>query len=187
MENQVEQLTALLVQQAEMARQAQEESRRREGRLNDVLEQLISRQVGNPGREDSQAGAVEATPQHVKFSPSAALTPHLSSSASLREFDAWRHKFRGYVALTKVTSLPLVQQKAILTSMLDDEWTRTLRYVVDVADGAQLEEVLDAMEAHLRGQRNVIVDRREFYSGVQQQGEAFDDFLCAIKEMRMQI
>ncbi|KAK3854724.1 hypothetical protein Pcinc_038818 [Petrolisthes cinctipes] len=183
MENQVEQLTALLVQQAEMARQAQEESRRREGRLNDVLEQLISRQVGNPGREDSQAGAVEATPQHVKFSPSAALTPHLSSSASLREFDAWRHKFRGYVALTKVTSLPLVQQKAILTSMLDDEWTRTLRYVVDVADGAQLEEVLDAMEAHLRGQRNVIVDRREFYSRVQQQGEAFDDFLCAIKEM----
>ncbi|KAK3868203.1 hypothetical protein Pcinc_026391 [Petrolisthes cinctipes] len=183
MENQVEQLTALLVQQAEMARQAQEESRRREGRLNDVLEQLISRQVGNPGREDSQAGAVEATPQHVKFSPSVALTPHLSSSASLREFDAWRHKFRGYVALTKVTSLPLVQQKAILTSMLDDEWNRTLRYVVDVADGAQLEEVLDAMEAHLRGQRNVIVDRREFYSRVQQQGEAFDDFLCAIKEM----
>ncbi|KAK3883838.1 hypothetical protein Pcinc_011859 [Petrolisthes cinctipes] len=83
MENQVEQLTALLVQQSEMARQAQEGSRRREGRLNDVLEQLISRQVGNPGREDSQAGAVEATPQHVKFSQSAALTPHLSSSASL--------------------------------------------------------------------------------------------------------
>lgn len=57
----MEQLTALLVQQAEMARLAREESRRREERLNDVLEQLMSRQVGNPGREDSQAGAIHAT------------------------------------------------------------------------------------------------------------------------------
>lgn len=94
-----------------------------------------------------------------------------------------KHKFRGYVALTKVTSLPLVQQRAIFTSMLDDEWTHTLRYVIDVADGAQLEEVLDALEAHLREQRNIIVDRREFYSRVQQQGECFDDLLCVIKEI----
>lgn len=78
MENRVEQLTALLVLQAEMARQSHEESRRREERLNDVLEQMMSRQVRNHSRKDSQAGAAEATPQHVKFSKSAALAPHLS-------------------------------------------------------------------------------------------------------------
>lgn len=52
-----------------------------------------------------------------------------------------------------------------------------------MADDAGLEQVLNAMEAHLRGQRNVIVYRREFYARVLQPGETFDDFLCAVKEI----
>ncbi|KAG7173768.1 hypothetical protein Hamer_G018915 [Homarus americanus] len=39
------------------------------------------------------------------------------------------------------------------------------------------------MEAYLRGQRNIIVDRRDFYLRVQEPGETFDDFLCAVKEI----
>ncbi|KAG7169936.1 hypothetical protein Hamer_G019755 [Homarus americanus] len=39
------------------------------------------------------------------------------------------------------------------------------------------------MEAYLRGQRNVIVDQRDFHSRVQEPGETFDDFLCAVKDI----
>ncbi|XP_064089177.1 uncharacterized protein LOC135203373 [Macrobrachium nipponense] len=39
------------------------------------------------------------------------------------------------------------------------------------------------MESHLRGQRNIIVDRREFYLRKQEIGESFDDFLCDIREI----
>lgn len=168
----MEQLAALLAQQAE-------ESRRREERMSQLLERAVSRREAT----SSEDGQAQASPEEVKFPASAAVAPHLSSSASLREFDAWRHKFRGYVALMKISALPLVEQKAVLSSVVDDEWSRTLRFTIDAADDAGLEQVLDAMEAHLRGQRNVIVDRREFYARVQQPGESFDDFLCAVKEI----
>ena len=39
------------------------------------------------------------------------------------------------------------------------------------------------MERHLRDQRSVLLDRREFYARVQESGKAFDDFVCAIKEI----
>ena len=89
----------------------------------------------------------------------------------------------GYVTLMKIFILPTAQQRAALMSVLDDEWTRTLRYGIAVADDAGLEQILDVMEAHLRGQHNVIVDRRDFYSRIQEPGGTFDDFLCAMKEI----
>ena len=52
---------------------------------------------------------------------------------------------------------------------------------IAVADDVGLEQVIDAMEVHLRGQRNVIMDRRDIYSRIQEQGDVFDDFLCAVK------
>lgn len=48
---------------------------------------------------------------------------------------------------------------------------------------AELVTVLDAMSDHLRSQRNVIMDRRDFYSRVQEPNESFDDFLCSVKEI----
>ena len=89
----------------------------------------------------------------------------------------------GYVTLTKIFTLHTAQKRAALMSVLDDEWTQTLRYGIAVADDAGLEQVLDAMQAYLRGQRNVIVDQRDFYSRIQEPGETFDDFLCAMKEI----
>ena len=58
-----------------------------------------------------------------------------------------------------------------------------MRYGLAVDDDADLKAILDAMEAHLRGQRNIIVDRRDFYSRAQESGETLDDFLCNIKEI----
>lgn len=184
MEKQMEQLAALLVRQADMAKQAQEVSQRREERLSHLLEQAVTGQPSGQGMPTATgADANDATQRHVRFPASAAVAPHLVSSASLREFDAWRHKFDGYVTLMKVTSLPISQQRAVLASVLDDEWVRTLRYVINADEDAELKVVLGLMEDHLRGQRNVIVDRREFNSRVQEVGETFDDFLCAIKEI----
>ncbi|KAG7174299.1 hypothetical protein Hamer_G003234 [Homarus americanus] len=142
-------------------------------RLADVGGSATPRVKGDP----------DAAHPHVKLPHSATLAPHLSSSASVREFDAWRHKFEGYVKLTKIHYLPPDQQRSTLVALLDDDWTRTLRYGLAVADGAHLKTTLDATEAHLRRQRNVIVDRRDFYSRVQVAGESFEDFLCSIKEI----
>ncbi|KAG7177123.1 hypothetical protein Hamer_G000362 [Homarus americanus] len=167
MEKQLEQLTALLMQQAEMPKQAQEESQRREERMSQILEHVVSQQAPSQHSTTTTSGnaaASSSAPWQAKFPFGAAPAPHLSSSASLQEFDAWRHKFKGYVTLTKISSLLPAEQRTALVSVLDDKWIRILRYGIGVADDTELEPVLDAMEAYLRGQRNVIVDRRDFYS-----------------------
>ncbi|KAG7176403.1 hypothetical protein Hamer_G009213 [Homarus americanus] len=169
MEKQLEQLTAFLMQQAKMAKQAQEESQRWEEPLNQILEHVVSQQEPSHHSTTTTSGAAatsSSAPRPAKFSVGTASALHLSTSASLREFDAWRHKFKGYVTLTKISSLPPAKQRAALVSVLDEEWTRILRYGIGVADNTQLEPVLYVMEAYLRRQRNVIVDRSDFYSRV---------------------
>ncbi|KAF0312269.1 hypothetical protein FJT64_016997 [Amphibalanus amphitrite] len=39
------------------------------------------------------------------------------------------------------------------------------------------------MESHLRSQRNVIVDRKEFHTRQQADGEPFDEYVMALKEL----
>ena len=126
MEKQLEVLTTL------MARQAQE-AQRREERLSQLLERMVTQQQsqspsGSPGDDTTARGP--------RFPASATTVPHLTSSASLREFDAWRHKFEGYESLTKVNLLPKAEQRAALTAVLDDEWTRILRYGTIIPDDA---------------------------------------------------
>ncbi|KAK3869771.1 hypothetical protein Pcinc_024945 [Petrolisthes cinctipes] len=186
MEKQMEALTALLVRQAEAAQRAQEEGQRREERLNQLLEHMVaqpsSQSTSRTGSDDTSSSSNTST-HSARFPASAATTPHLTSSASLREFDAWRYKFEGYVTLTKINMLTRTEQRAALTAVLDDEWTRTLRYGISVPEDADLGSILDAMGEYLRNQRNIIVDRRDFYLRVQEVGESFDDFLCSVKEI----
>ena len=85
--------------------------------------------------------------------------------------------------LARLDSLPFKEQRAVLTSLLDDDWSRIVRHTLQVAADDGIKDVLDAMEKHLRGQRSVLLDRREFYSRVQEPDESFDDFLCAVKEI----
>ncbi|KAG7173746.1 hypothetical protein Hamer_G018891 [Homarus americanus] len=186
MEKQLEQLTALMMQQAEMVKQAQENSQRREERLSQILEHVVSQQEPSNHNTTTTSGAAATSSvasRQTKFPFGAAPALHLSFLSSLRKFDAWRHKFKGYMTLTKISSLSPAEQRAELVSVLNDEWTRILRYRIGVADDTELEPVLDAIKAYLRGERNVIVDRRDSYSRVQEPGETFDDFLCAVKEI----
>ncbi|KAK3896105.1 hypothetical protein Pcinc_000203 [Petrolisthes cinctipes] len=171
---------------AEAAQRAQEEGQRREERLNQLLEHMVaqpsSQSTSRTGSDDTSSSSNTST-HSARFPASAATTPHLTSSASLREFDAWRYKFEGYVTLTKINMLTRTEQRAALTAVLDDEWTRTLRYGISVPEDADLGSILDAMGEYLRNQRNIIVDRRDFYLRVQEAGESFDDFLCSAKEI----
>ena len=121
--------------------------------------------------------------QKTKLHNSVVTPPYLTWSASLREFDAWRHKFEGYASLANINTLKPSEQQTALGSLVDEEWTRMLRFGLDIKEDSELNTVLDAMEKHLRSRRNVVLDRREFYLRKQESGENFDEFLCAIKEI----
>lgn len=40
--------------------------------------------------------------------------------------------------LSRITSLPAAEQRSALRAVLDDDWTRMLRYGLGVEDGADL-------------------------------------------------
>ncbi|KAF0290059.1 hypothetical protein FJT64_011716 [Amphibalanus amphitrite] len=97
--------------------------------------------------------------------------------ASLREFTVWTEKVKGYFLLTGAGELHVKGQRAALLSLLDEDWHRVIRFGLDLTEDATPDTVMNAMEGHLRKQRNVLVDRREFYGRVQEPGERFDEFL----------
>ena len=153
----MEQLSILLISQVE-------EGRKRDEWMFAILQKLMSSRRPTDSAAASDDGTPHAssdvprTPRQPHLPPSATPAPHLSSSACLKEFSVWRQKFEGFVKLTGVSSLPRADQTITLMSLLDDDWTRILRYSFDLDDQASLQETLDAMEAHLRRQRNVMVD-----------------------------
>ena len=172
----LERLSALLVRQAEI-------SAEREERLATMMERLM---VASPAadaaaRPPPPAGGSSGTTR-PRLPLSATPAPHLHAGANIREFKAWREKLSAYFMLTGVSALSITEQRAAIVGLLDDEWQRTLRYGLGVDDDGPLSDVLDAMEKHLRAQRNVVVDRRDFYARRQEPGERFDDFLCAVRE-----
>ena len=109
--------------------------------------------------------------------------PRLSASASLRDFEIWKSKFDGYSLLVGLPDLTLAEQRAALLALLDDDWSRTVRFGIPGSESASVQEIVAAMQQHLRRQRNVLLDRRDFDSRVQQEGESFDEYLCTLKEI----
>ena len=130
MEKQLEQLTALVARQAEMAQSAHEEAKKREERLTSMLEGLVTARIaeGNSNSNveevysahEAERGIRDPRSQH-RIPPGATPAPYLSSSVSLKEFDAWRHKLEGYVMLTGISSLTPAEQRSALISLVDDE------------------------------------------------------------------
>ena len=121
----LDRLSALLVQQAELSAQ-------REERLAGMLERLMNRQPSalpdTPGVADGQASAAAgqgsaaaaAARPPMRMPASATPAPHLTSSVSLRDFTVWKEKFHGYMMLTGAATLPVESQRAVLLSLLDE-------------------------------------------------------------------
>lgn len=103
MEKQLEQLTALMARQME-------EAQKREERLTSLLEGLATSQQASSASENganaTPPGGAATRTQVKQLQHIGTPAPHLSSSASLKEFDAWRHKFEGYVKLDRITCFP---------------------------------------------------------------------------------
>ena len=182
-------LTRLLAQQMELAQEAQRQGQLREERMAAMMERMLTGPLA-PAGEPAAAGApavlrpvsedVHSTP---RLPASATPAPQLSSSASLKDFEAWRQKFAGFTLLTGVNRLPHAEQKAALLALLDDDWTRVVRYGLPIPEDADIDTVISAMQAHLRRQRNIIIDRRDFLTRFQEPGETVDDFICGLKEI----
>lgn len=122
----------------------------------------------------------------LKKPPTTSPPPHLHSNCTLREFNNWKIKYKDYCLLNSVEKLTLEEQKAVFRALLDDEWLRVLQFVIQCEfedDDVTTEDVIEEMQTHLRSQRNIVLDRKEFYSRNQQSGESFDDYYMCLQEI----
>ena len=173
-EKQVSRLADLLAKQLEA-------SAKREEMMTSMLERMWKTEEtagATQGKENS------SQPQPAVRGPINIPVPHeLPSSVSLREFNAWKRKLKNYATSQRWSQLPVCEQRSALLAFVCDDWSRIVRYQLCAPDDADFDKLLDAMQTHLRDQRNVVLDRREFHLRCQEQGETFDEFFCALKEL----
>ena len=166
-------LTEMIKQQHDRLESEKKESIKREEKMQQLLDTALSKmpEVRNQGN---------------KIPSNATPAPVLVHNASLREFTTWSHKFKDYMLLTGIDRDTNERQKAVLRSLLDDEWFRIARFALNIKMddmGITVDAIIEQMLEHLRSQRNVVLDRKEFYSRNQQQDEKFDDYYVSLQEI----
>lgn len=170
----VTKLAGMLQQQHDRMDEERKDAIRREEKMQALLEAALQRPAEH---QPQQAGKIpnNATP-----------APMLMHNASLREFVTWKQKFQDYILLTGVDKASNEQQKAVLRSLLDDEWFRIITFALSI----KMEEattttdtIITQMQEHLRSQRNIVLDRKEFYLRNQQPDEKFDDYYVSLQEI----
>ena len=155
-----------------------------------ALTKILESQEKQSANRDEQLTSILATQKQLtekiahitasapKKPTNASPAPRLHSNCSLREFSNWKTKFLDYSLLNNVHKLETKEQKAVFRALLDDEWLRILQFVLQTKlddNSTSIDEVITEMQTYLRSQRNVVLDRKEFYSRNQQNGESFDD------------
>ena len=165
-EDLVNRLAELLQRQHDSMEEERLEGKKREEKMQILLETALAK-VPEINRSESKIPS-NATP-----------APVLVHNASLREFTTWRQKFTDYILLTGVSKASNDRQKAVLRSLLDAEWFRITKFALNIKMedvNTTVETIMTQMQEHLRSQRNIVLDRKEFYSRNQQPDEKFDDY-----------
>ena len=163
-----------------------------------ALTKILESQEKQSANRDEQLTSILATQKQLtekiahitastpKKPTNASPAPRLHSNCSLREFSNWKTKFLDYSLLNNVHKLETKEQKAVFRALLDDEWLRILQFVLQTKlddNSTSIDEVINEMQTYLRSQRNVVLDRKEFYSRNQQNGESFDDYYMILQEI----
>ena len=89
----------------------------------------------------------------------------------------------GFFELADGSRLTQERQKALLRTCLTTEMRATLAHAIPVADTATVDELLNAIGAHFRRQRNIALSCVQFEERKQQHGETFDRFFVGLKEL----
>ena len=123
-------------------------------------------------------------PDNTARRPPVAAPVKLSSTATLREFRIWRSSWNDYYRLGNIYTLSQEDQLAYLRACFTDDMRAASMHAVGICPHSDnVNSSLDKIERHLRLQHNVAIDRVKFEERQQEEGESFDSFLIAIKEL----
>ena len=186
----VSELLKIIQDQAFAANMREEAAVRREERLASMLSDmhaLAAERVTGSTTPDAavtlnsaaRQSADSARPPLVSVGPG----PSLQEGISLQEFGTWETRLRAHAQRARWDQLSVEDQTASVLALLDDYWTRALQHGLEIALPNTYGNIVAAFQKHLRRQRSIVLDRREFFTRQQEAGESFDDYLIALKEL----
>lgn len=121
---------------------------------------------------------------HHRRSPAASPPTKLSSSVTLRDFRVWCTSWDDYAKLTHLHESQRDEQLAELRMCLSDNMRALLQHAIGVDNEVDdVNSILKKIEGYLREQKNVTIDRVKFEERQQLEGESFDAFLIALKQL----
>ena len=99
------------------------------------------------------------------------------------DFKAWKAQWDAYISLSGLADQPQSKQVQALTLCFSRETVTIVDNLgLSVADWGDAGKIVNAIQSYVAGQINESVERRNFRSRTQQQGESFDDFLVSLRE-----
>ena len=136
---------------------------------------------------DSQTQRTETNVQRTSTGPHSKTKPPepMAADITLRELAAWRRSWENFVELEQFDRLPARQQRAMLHTSLSIEMRATLQLAIgiDNDDDITVTAILDRIQEHVRGKRNVTLDRVALEERKQEEGEPFDQCYIALREI----
>ncbi|MPC86347.1 hypothetical protein E2C01_081170 [Portunus trituberculatus] len=148
---------------------------------------LPQQSAATPPRTTESSDDEASTPPHGSTptkppTPAQPPPPH-ATGVTYQTFRDWRQRWTDYATMVDLTRLPQPKQLIKLRACLSLQMQRALEYTLQVSQDSStpVEEVLDKLQEHVKGQNNEALRRRAFGSCKQTENETFDDFFVKLK------
>ena len=111
--------------------------------------------------------------------------PPLRQDATFQIFHEWRRCWDDYSVMVDLAMIPRQKPLIQLRMCLTLETQRVLEHTLNIPPNTDktVEEVLDALQEHMKSLRNKAVRRREMLSCKQLESEPFSDFYIRLKHI----
>ena len=111
--------------------------------------------------------------------------PPLKLQYTAQQWKSWRQLFESYSVLAGLDDLSVEPQKATIVTVIGLEALELYKSLPfqQTEDRTNLEKVLDLFECHFVGRQNVTFERFQFYSRQQCEGETFEEYVTALRQM----
>ncbi|XP_064121783.1 uncharacterized protein LOC135226273 [Macrobrachium nipponense] len=104
-------------------------------------------------------------------------------------FREWRRRWDDYAVMVDLSKLPREKQMIQMRMCLTLETQCVLEHTLQISPSTDkpVDEVLEALQSHIKGLRNEVLRRRELLSCKQSEGESFADFYVKLRRLAEEV
>ena len=154
-------------------------SAERERRLEDLLERTLKSVASSASAPSTLSSPTSSSSKNVSVD-----RPVLINSATLADFEAWEESWHDYAQCQHLSTQTRETRVSALRQAFDEDIRRYLREgTIPLSTTPDTDEIIAAVKKYIRGQRNPLLDRIDFYNRRQQPSESFDNFYTSLKEL----